>query len=247
MTTQSPPAGASTPASRGAIHDRLVRAHGWVLDHWPTSLRRRVAVIIVLVGIGFIVVSTAAHLVGAAIDLGLLAYLSLMAVCWIGAGGALVPVPGTRPLSWVLIVQQSAVLGPVIVALLAGFAMALGQTSYFFATRAGEDKVAGHHGFHRGGTDKAPKTPGRLVTDWRALVARAHDAISRLMHTHPQRTVFAVCIIPSPLTTFATVTAAASGVEFVRFFVASLAGFLVLTFALVILGQGLLQALGVSS
>jgi len=246
MTT-TPDVPSSPPTSEGAIHDRLVRAHAWVLDHWPTSVRRRVAIIIVIVAIGFIAASTAAHLVGAAIDLGLLAYLSLMAVCWIGAGGALVPVPGTRPLSWVMIVQQSAVLGPVVVALLAGFAMALGQTSYFFATRAGEHKAAGHHGLHRGGPEKTPKKPRRLVTEWRALVERGHDAISRLMHTHPQRTVFAVSIIPNPLTTFATVTASASGVHFARFFVASLAGFLVLTFALVILGQGLLQALGVSS
>jgi hypothetical protein len=67
------------------------------------------------------------------------------------------------------------------------------------------------------------------------------------MHTHPQSTVFALCVIPNPLTTFATVTASAAGVEFVHFFAASLAGFLVLTSALVILGQGLLQALGVSS
>ena len=249
MTTPPPaPEAASAPdSSRGKLHDRIEEAHGWVLDHWPARLRYRVAIVIVVVALAVIAVSTVARLVGAAIDLGVLAYVGLMAVCWVGAGGALVPVPGTRPLSWVMIVQQSAVLGPVVVALLAALAMALGQTSYFFATRAGEHRVAGHHVLGRRAVGKAPRKPGRLVTEWRELLERSKRAVSNLMHSHPQRTVFALSVVPNPLTTFATVTASAAGVEFVRFFVASLAGFLVLTVALVILGQGLLQALGVSS
>lgn len=230
------------------MHDRLVRAHAWVLDHWPTSLRRRVAIIVVLVAVGLVVLSAAARLVGAAIDLGLLAYLGLMAVCWVGAGGALVPVPGTRPLSWVMIVQQSAAShDPIVVALLGAVAMALGQTSYFFATRAGEHHVAERHAHGRHAEGQASRTPGRIVSSSRALLERAKGAVSRLMHTHPQPTVFVLSVIPNPLTTFATVTAAATGVPYGRFLVASLAGFLVLTSALVILGQGLLQALGVSS
>jgi hypothetical protein len=230
------------------VHDRLVEAHGWVLDHWPTHLRYRVAIVIVLVALAVLMVSTVATIVGAAIDIGILDYIGLMAVCWVGAGGALVPVPGTRPLSWVMIVQQSAVLGPVDVALLGALAMALGQTSYFFATRAGEHRVAGHRRLGRhSATAKAPRKPGRLMTDSRKVMDRAKAIVERVMHTHPQLTVFGLCVIPNPLTTFATVTASAAGVQFVRFFVASLAGFLVLTTALVVLGQGLLEAIGVSS
>jgi membrane protein DedA with SNARE-associated domain len=248
MTTTPPPDIPVAPsASHEDLHDRIVRAHGWVLDHWPTSLRRRIAIVVVLVAVGVVLLSALARLVGAAIDLGLLAYLGLMAVCWVGAGGALVPVPGTRPLSWVMIVQQSTSShDPVVVALLGAFAMALGQTSYFFATRAGEHRVAGHHrgGEHR--IEKSPKEAGRLVAWSRAVLERAKAGVSRLMHTHPQSTIFLLSVVPNPLTTFATVTASAAGVEFVRFFAASLAGFLVLTTALAVLGQGLLIALGVS-
>ena len=61
------------------------------------------------------------------------------------------------------------------------------------------------------------------------------------------RIIFGLSVIPNPLTTFATVTASAVGVSFTHFFAASLAGFLVLTSALVILGQGMLQALRVTS
>ncbi len=79
-------------------------------------------------------------------DIDVLAYLGLFIACWIGAGGALVPVPGVRPISWFMVVQQSAALSPVIVATLAATAMVLGQTSYFMATRAAMRRAsAGGH------------------------------------------------------------------------------------------------------
>ena len=62
-----------------------------------------------------------------------------------------------------------------------------------------------------------------------------------------QRTIFLVSVVPSPLTTFGTVAAAEERVEFRRFFLASLAGFLVMTGALVIAGKGILAALGISA
>ena len=83
---------------------RIERAHAWVLEHWPTTLRRRLAVTAVVIGVGLVVISAVADLLDVAHDLGLFAYLGLMLVCWIGAGGALVPVPGVRPLSWIMIV-----------------------------------------------------------------------------------------------------------------------------------------------
>jgi uncharacterized membrane protein len=56
-----------------------------------------------------------------------------------------------------------------------------------------------------------------------------------------------VSLVPSPLTTFGAVAAAKDRVMFRDFFVASLAGFLVLALALVIAGQAILTALGVSA
>jgi hypothetical protein len=61
-----------------------------------------------------------------------------------------------------------------------------------------------------------------------------------------QRILFLLCVLPNPLTTFATVSAASSGLPFGRFFAASPAGFLVLAPALAIAGGGILAALGIS-
>ncbi|MDH4141987.1 MAG: hypothetical protein OEV61_05190 [Chloroflexota bacterium] len=249
----------------------ITRAHAWVLHHWPTTLRRRVAVVAVLVATSLVLLSWLGALLETAVDLGLLAIIGLMVVCWVGAGGALVPVPGVRPLSWVMIVNQGAVLDPLLVAILTALAMALGQSSYFVATRAGKhhhekvrdgDRASGRHhdddaattvaGVASAGRDPS-EPPGsggrstRLVTRARSAMSRAREYVERRMHRHPQRTVFALSLIPNPLTTFATVTAAAIGMEYGRFFAASLAGFLVLTSVLVIAGQGILLALGIST
>jgi uncharacterized membrane protein YdjX (TVP38/TMEM64 family) len=254
----------------------LERAHGWVLDHWPTSRRRQVAVVaigiaLVLIAIPWIVAVFDEALAIAA-NLDLLAYAGMMIVCWVGAGGALVPIPGARPLSWVLVVQQGAVLDPLLVALAAALAMGLGQASYFLATRAGNRRLhRRHRGRHQAAEDTRPDSPGttdaaaragaavdadgskatgssRGLVGWaRRLMARAKDTVARLMTRHPQRTIFLVSVVPSPLTTFGTVAAADERVEFRSFFVASLAGFLVMTTALVVAGKGILAALGISA
>jgi membrane protein DedA with SNARE-associated domain len=250
----------------GDVPQRFAGAHQWVLDHWPASVRKRAAIVVVLIAVGIAVIAALARLIGTAIDLGLLAYLGVMVVCWVGAGGALVPVPGTRPLSWVLIVQQSTIVNPVIVALTAAFAMALGQTSFYVATRLEGNRHAAASGQHlphlhhaasaaSGGPAGAPQAesnatpthpPNRVVAWSRGLMAKGEHEVRLRMTDHPQRIVFVLCMLPNPLTTFATVSAAATGVAFSRFFAASLAGFLVLCTALVIAGQGLLTLLGIS-
>ena len=144
--------------------------------------------------------------------------------------------------------------------------MALGQTSLFIATRVGQHHLAHKHAHHYltigagatdaavlQATDRAPR-PARPPRPWdpivvrsQALLMRGRSSVSHRMVTHPRRIIFGLSVIPNPLTTFATVTASAVGVSFTHFFAASLAGFLVLTSALVILGQGMLQALRVAS
>ena len=68
-------------------------------------------------------------------------YLGLAAACWVGAGGVLVPVPGVRPLSWVMVVHQSVALDPLVVTGLSALAMAFGQTSLFIAAEYGADTI----------------------------------------------------------------------------------------------------------
>ncbi len=257
-------AGAGRPES--GAPGPVERAHLWAVRHWPKTLRNRVAVVaLAVIALGFVVIATFGRLVNLAVSLDLLAYVGLMVFCWVGAGGALVPIPGVRELSWIMVVNQGAALDPVLVALLAALAMGLGQSSYFLATREGVHHVAGHRGRHAhadgaagppsgdvaGGGEPPSAAPAR-VRPWSGIVARSRtllergkDAVTRLMHVHPQRTIFILSVVPNPLTTFATVTAAALGVRYPRFFAASLAGFILLTSILVIAGQGIIAALGI--
>ena len=113
-----------------------------LLRRWPTSTRRRVAVVVALIAI--IVATTIASsrlLLRVTDNLDLVAYASLFVTCWIGAGGAIVPVPGVRAFSWFLLIQQGAALDPLIVALVGASAMVLGQTSYFLAARTAARRI----------------------------------------------------------------------------------------------------------
>ncbi len=254
----------------------VVRAHRWALRLWPRSTRRRVATIVAVVALVVGTLAASARLLGYInLELDLVAYLGLALVCWIGAGGALVPIPGVRPLSWLMIVHQGAALDPVVVAVVAALAMALGKTSYYVTARLGERRL--HAGDHpvagAAAVDRAPPvaapapssdgaalvagrvtgdteqsvtdaagTPDGIVGRSRRQMARARDWVSRNMRGHPVRTVFLLSIVPSPLTTVAAAYAGALDIGFRRFFVASLAGFLVLTVLLVIAGRTILAA-----
>jgi hypothetical protein len=195
-------------------------------------------------------------------------YLALMVLCWLGMGGALVPIPGVRFLSWVTIVQQGAALEPVLVAVLAALAMALGQTSFFIAARSGEgfvrSRVGGESGAEPGdggtasvaapaaGTAPLVESPPapvpasgsrRWLRDGRARLAQAGTTIGHRVAAAPRRTIFLASVLPTPLTTLSTVAAASVGVSFRTFFVTAPAGFLVFSSVLAILGQSLIALL----
>jgi hypothetical protein len=284
---------------------RPMRASEWLLVHWPTSWRRRVAVVVAIVVFALAALPLLTRIAGVAIDLGIVPYTALVILCWVGEGGLLVPIPGVRLLSWLTIVQQGANLDPVVVALLAAVAMACGQSSYFLVVRSGSRYVIEHlnvgplkghlpipmpsaevagaavgipaedtnvgislpspddpadatrdpdpltraEATRAGGTDQeagagvdaGTATPGS--SGGRQRFAAAASTISNRVKSHPRRTMFLVSVIPSPLTTLATVTAAASGVPFRIFFVSAFAGFLVLSSTLAIAGQAILTFL----
>ena len=93
-----PPRRAGVAAPAGHADDApgpIERAHLWVVRHWPATLRVRVAVILAVVALGLVAIATTARLVHVAISLDLLAYVGLMVFCWVGAGGALVPIRGS--------------------------------------------------------------------------------------------------------------------------------------------------------
>jgi membrane protein DedA with SNARE-associated domain len=263
---------------------RRMRAYEWLLVHWPTSWRRRVAIVVALVVFVLAALPLLGRVAGVAIDLGFVPYIALVILCWVGEGGLLVPIPGVRLLSWLTIIQQGANLNPVVVALLAAVAMALGQTSYFLVVRSGSRYVVehlnvgplkGHLPIPMAPVETAvadvdigisvpsPDEPTDTASGEAIVVApttvagtasasgsgrserlaRAAASIGERMRSHPRRTMFLVSVIPSPLTTLATVTAAASGVPFRIFFAASFAGFLVMSSVLAFAGQAILAVL----
>jgi membrane protein DedA with SNARE-associated domain len=187
--------------------------------------------------------------------LDVVAYLGLFVACWIGAGGAVVPIPGVRAMSWLMIMQQGAALNPYVVALVGSAAMVLGQTSYFVATRARTRRVnsksespAEEERMPAEAEELAPmpavesdlspaEEPGRRAR----YMAAATQRIQHQIREHGMATVFVVSALPSPMTTLTTTAAASSGMGYGRFFVAAFSGFLLLSAILAGVGQALLQ------
>jgi membrane protein DedA with SNARE-associated domain len=244
-----------TRASTRSTNEPTLRPHEWVVVHWPAAQRRRIAAIVAIVVFALAALPFLARVAGEAIELGALPYVALIILCWIGEGGALVPIPGVRLLSWVTIVQMGGTLEPLLVAALAGLAMTLGQSSYFVVTRSGERLIDRHippgrlrehlpflvpapAGDPGGGAEPAEadaRDGGRL--------ARASASVKRRLQAHPRATIVAVSTVPSPLTTITTVAAASAGVPFRTFFLAALTGFLILSTVLAIAGQAILTIL----
>jgi uncharacterized membrane protein YdjX (TVP38/TMEM64 family) len=223
----------------------------------PRTTRQRVAVGLVLLAIVVALYVSSANLIQRLFnpELDLLGYLSLFVACWIGAGGALVPIPGVRALSWVMIVQQGAALDPLVVALIAASAMVLGQSSYFLATRAAQKRS------HRASDDGA-ETQVETATESAAedaaeqdlatetdtdthrrrmpkFMSRVADRIQRQIRVHGFITVYIVCALPTPLTTLTTTAAAGSGMGYLRYVVAAFAGFITLCTTLAFVGDNL--------
>jgi uncharacterized membrane protein YdjX (TVP38/TMEM64 family) len=218
----------------------------------PRTTRQRLAVVLVLLAILAATYVSSANLLERLRnpELDLLGYLSLFVACWIGAGGALVPIPGVRAVSWVMIIQQGAALDPLVVALIAASAMVLGQSSYFVATRAAQNRrqrasaadAASIHDSDEG----EPQDDLASETDTEthrhrmpAFMTRTADRIQRQIHEHGFITVFAVCALPTPLTTLTTTAAAGSGMGYARYLIAAFGGFMTLSTVLAFLGDNL--------
>lgn len=221
----------------------------WLISHWPTSTRKRVGAVLAILAITVAALVASANLLERLRNpqLDLLGYASLFVACWIGAGGALVPIPGVRAVSWVMIVQQGAALDPLVVTAVAASAMVLGQTSYFFATRAALARAAHHAAAESAapttpsGRPSAESAPAESAAKRRLAnrMKRAENVIEHQVREHGLVTVFIVCALPTPLTTLTTTAAAGSGMGYGRYFIAAAGGFLVLSGVLAFLGDQL--------
>ena len=245
---------------REDVSAAVLELHGRVIERWSATTRRRFGLLLALIAA---LISTAGSLAlfpGTLPRVDLVPYLGLAAACWVGAGGVLVPVPGIRPLSWVMIVHQSVSLDPLVVAVAGALAMALGQTSLYIAAQHG----ARHHRTHDGRqrhTQKPPAPPdeasdteesdgpasraGRVKRASVRVKATGRRAAAGLKR-HPVGSVLLLSVVPSPLTSMASGAAGAAGMPFARFFLASLAGFFIFVCLLVVLGEGILALFGIS-
>lgn len=240
----------SSPADNQDAPPKGRRARLVGLIHRTT--RKRVAVVLVILAVVAAIFVSSANILERLRnpELNLLGYLSLFVACWVGAGGALVPIPGVRALSWLMIIQQGAGLDPLLVALIAASAMVLGQSSYFLATRAAQNRAHRASAADPASTldSKAAEIEDDLVAEtdtdthrrrMPAFMTRAADRIQRQIHKHGFITVFAVCALPTPLTTLTTTAAAGAGMSYARYFVAASAGFMTLSATLAFLGDNL--------
>ena len=200
-------------------------AHVWALDHVPRSRRLRIALAVAAAGVFLVALIAASRLLHFLFGgLDVLAYLGLFLVNWIGAGGLLVPIPGVRIVGWIMVIQQGGVLDPLIVGIVAGVAMAVGQISYYVAAnarahRAVDDADHAHDAKH---PERGPSLLSRLGGGER--VGRAKDRVERQLDAHGFATIVILSLLPNPLTMFACATAGATGMGFRRFILASLLG-----------------------
>lgn len=239
----------------------VLELHRRTIERWSPATRRRFGFLLALIAVLIVAAGSLALLPDSLPQVDLVPYLGLAAACWVGAGGVLVPVPGTRPLSWVMIVHQSVTLDPLVVAVAGALAMALGQTSLYIAAQHGAQHHRTHEGRHHhtrtppvlsdevSDTDQADQPASRAGRVKRATVRvkttgrRAAEGLKR----HPVGSVLLLSVVPSPLTSMASGAAGAAGMPFLRFFLSSLAGFLIFVCLLVVLGTGLLAWFGISS
>lgn len=210
-----------------------------VLLQGPATLERRISHrsrrrIALVVGFGAAIIGTIVTL-GLARDLGLeiplAAWGGLFLANWIGNGGILVPIPGLRFIGWTMTVHQGTDGAPIIVGLIAGLAMALGQTMYYLGASAGSR----HLQEHAAAKPPAPDRPHRI----RSLTQRIRTTIEALLRDYGVPTVFSLSAVPNPFTTFASITAGSIGMGFMRFLVSNFAGHVVLGLILALFGTWL--------
>lgn len=212
-------------------------------QRWPEKRRFQVAATLAILAIFVATFIASSRLLRFAFDdLDIFAYIGLFIACWVGAGGALVPVPGVRPVSWLMVIQQAAALNPWTVALVAAAAMALGQSSYFLATRAA---IARHQ---KSVASADPAEPTADVeasepaepTGRSAAVIRMKHRVEGRVQRHAFSTAFLTTALPSPLTTIATTASASAGTRYPSWLAPAFTGYLLFATILAVVGQGLL-------
>lgn len=208
MTTTEQPQPAGGPAW-------LRRAITWGID-WTSDkvwVRYLAAVVVLL-----IVVGTSAAIIlnirnGDPDDptSALLAYIGLAFVSFTCCA---VPIPGIAPVLYAMVIYCGFALDPLIVALVAGPAMALGEGVSWLLGAMGL-RIAEKHSDD--GTPDGATVPSGGV---RRFITGLASHVDEWMEKRGFITLLVLAAVPNPIVAFANITAGATGMPFWRFYTA---------------------------
>ena len=189
-------------------------AYQWVEDHLPKSRRGRM-LLAILLGLLVLVPSIGLLVVTIVVPdlterLEALGYGGVFLANLASTATVFIPVPGLTAAGQTLIVTQGKELNPIVVGLLGGTGMALGEVTAYAAGAAGSEAAQEGH-------LRAP----RLV---RPAVERLLGWVDWLMEHYGFITLLVLSAIPNPAFELAGLTAGATRMNFWRFMLAVLIG-----------------------
>lgn len=213
MESESEPARVAESSAQADVH-WSTRAYQRLLDQMPQSRWGRLTVAVLLGG-SLLGMSVGLLLLPLWVDLSeerfsTFGYAGVFLANLASTGTVFIPVPGLTAIGQALIVQQGAILNPVLVGLLGGTGMALGEVTAYVAGTVGSGVVEGEN-------IKAPKRVRRLVEN---IIRR----VDWLMNHYGFVTLLILSAIPNPVFELAGITAGASRMKFRNFMVAVLIG-----------------------
>lgn len=181
----------------------------WLERHLPKSRRVRIAGMVLLAVVTFLLVFLV--FVQPVIDgdtssgSKLLAYVVLFVICFASAFFLLFPIPGLSLVAMGLVFQQGGYYDPGVVAIVACAGWLLGDTGIYVAGAVGSASI-----------EKQAPAPGRF----REWLRKLMDTLQRFMRTHGTLAVgvlAAVTFIPNPIAGATLLAAGANRMRAARF------------------------------
>ena len=202
----------SAPAPEQA---RAAAIYGWVEEHLPKSRRGRIALSLLVAGLVMVPSIALLLLPVFGVDLSedrlaTFGYAGVFFVNLASTATVFIPVPGITAAGQALIITQGSMQNPVIIGLLGGTGMALGEITAYAAGAAGSEAA-------REGQIEVP----RLL---RPIVRPLVRWINWLMAHYGFATLLVLSAVPNPAFELAGLTAGAVRMRFWRFMVAVLIG-----------------------
>jgi len=193
---------------------RVLALYGQIARWLPTSRRARISLAIAAT-LAVVIPSVALLLLPIWFDFSessfeSLGYVGVFVANLASTATVFVPVPGLTAAGQALIVGEGSNLDPVLVGVLGGTGMALGEITAYLAGGIGREVARGRE---MGGPGWFRRTVDRLLR-----------VIGWLMGHHGMLTLFVLSVIPNPIFELAGLTAGAVRMNFSRFMLAVLTG-----------------------